>query len=353
MNRVLFFARVRDRSLLGTLDFYRQDIDALTSVGYDVVVATTIRQALLSRVDAYFCWWFHLSAPVVMWARLRGKPVIVTGATHFRDPERPTLLRRALGRVLTRIAGRLATLAVPVSEYEAADLETVGVRRITVCHHSARGVELATPAQDFGGSPIATTIGQINPRSIDRKGIGLVVQAAREVARTHPDFRLHVIGPASDEGAAELNRLIGGDPAIVVEGLVSEARKYALLSRSWFYLQPSSYEGFGVAVAEALASGAVPMVTREGALPEVVGDAGIFVTRDVSDVAGKLLSAIAEPDGLADARDRALERGRLYAPAAKVSRVAALLAQAGFPAVDGATNHVASSVSWDDRAAAR
>lgn len=348
MYSVLFFARVRDRSLLDTLDFYRQDIEALKQLGYDVVVATTVREALEAKVDAYFCWWFHLSVPVVLWARLRRKPVIVTGATHFRDPERPTLLRRFLGRVMTGIAGRLATLAVPVSEYEADDLRTVGVRRMVVCHHSARGVELATPAQDFDGAPVATTIGQINPRSIDRKGIGLAVEAAREVAKRYPNFRLHVVGPASAEGAAELTALIDGDPAIVVEGLVSEDRKYELLSTSWFYLQPSSYEGFGVAVAEALASGAIPVVARGGALPEVVGDAGLFVARDVADISHTMIEAIDATPDLPRARDRALRQGKLYSPAAKVERVAGYLATADFPAASdrpASTNRAIGTVA--------
>ena len=333
MHKVLFFARVRDCSLLDTLNFYRQDIDALTQLGYEVLIATSVRKALAARVDAYFCWWFHLSAPVVVWARLRHKPVIVTGATHFRDPERPTLLRRLFGRLLTAIAGRLATLSVPVSQYEAEDLEKLGVRRIVVCHHSARGVELGTPAQDYDGPPIATTIGQINPRSIDRKGIGIAVQAAREVARIYPDFRLHVVGPASAEGAVELRRLVGNDPAIVVEGLVSEERKYEILSQSWFYLQPSSYEGFGVAVAEAMASGAIPIVARGGALPEVVGDSGIFVRRDVGAVRDALVEAIAQPASLPVGQRRALGKGQTYAPAAKNDRVRAYILQAGFPIV--------------------
>jgi len=45
--------------------------------------------------------------------------------------------------------------------------------------------------------------------------------------------------------------------------------------RAAVYVQPSLHEGFGMSVAEAMLAGCVPVVSTAGALPEVVGDAGI------------------------------------------------------------------------------
>jgi glycosyltransferase involved in cell wall biosynthesis len=50
-----------------------------------------------------------------------------------------------------------------------------------------------------------------------------------------------------------------------------------LFGRATICVTPSLYEGFGLPAAEAMACGAPVVVTDGGALPEVVGDAGVVV----------------------------------------------------------------------------
>ena len=47
-------------------------------------------------------------------------------------------------------------------------------------------------------------------------------------------------------------------------------------------MQASKHEGFGVSVAEAMLAGCVPVTTRAGALPEVVGDTGVLLDDSAS-----------------------------------------------------------------------
>jgi len=65
---------------------------------------------------------------------------------------------------------------------------------------------------------------------------------------------------------------------------------------------PSLYEGFGLPVVEAMASGTPVIATDGGALPEVVGDAGVIVPAGDAEALRQAIDALLR-DG---ARARAL-----------------------------------------------
>jgi glycosyltransferase involved in cell wall biosynthesis len=77
------------------------------------------------------------------------------------------------------------------------------------------------------------------------------------------------------------------------------------------YLQPSHYEGFGLAIAEAMGSGAAVVVCPVGAVPDVVGDAGVYVPPSSAD---ELANAIMKLLKSAEVREayqrRAVARAR-------------------------------------------
>jgi glycosyltransferase involved in cell wall biosynthesis len=91
-------------------------------------------------------------------------------------------------------------------------------------------------------------------------------------------------------------------PGVRWLGEVPDADLPALLAGAEIFLSPSSYEGFGLAVAEAMAAGVAVIGGAGSSLDEVVGDAGVLVPpRDAEALAAAIWALLGD-----DARRRRL-----------------------------------------------
>jgi glycosyltransferase involved in cell wall biosynthesis len=82
----------------------------------------------------------------------------------------------------------------------------------------------------------------------------------------------------------------------------------ALYSGATALIYPSLYEGFGLPVVEAMATGTVPIVSNSTALPEVVGDAGLMVNPfDIEELAHAMVK-ICRDDALRERLSQAAIR---------------------------------------------
>jgi alpha-1,3-rhamnosyl/mannosyltransferase len=117
---------------------------------------------------------------------------------------------------------------------------------------------------------------------------------------------LVVVGPEKDAAlAAELRR--GGAR---VEGYVATDRLAQLYRGAACLVQSSRYEGFGLPVLEAMASGTPVVAVRDPALQEVAGDAAVFVDEDA------LRTVFARLSGSANSATAGIERARVQLAAA-------------------------------------
>lgn len=105
-----------------------------------------------------------------------------------------------------------------------------------------------------------------------------------------------------------------GEPdALQLLGRVERRRLLRLFRGATLFAYPSHYEGFGLPVVEAMASG-VPVVTSDcSSLPEVLGGAGLTVRpEDPSAIAGALRRLLADPAHAAELAVRGVERARTF-----------------------------------------
>src|SRR5581483_3003422 len=82
----------------------------------------------------------------------------------------------------------------------------------------------------------------------------------------------------------------------------------ALMGGADVFCLPSVFEGFGLPALEAMACGAPVIVSDRGALPEVVGDAGIICSTEPAEVSAAVARVIAEPELAERMRQAAIER---------------------------------------------
>jgi len=84
---------------------------------------------------------------------------------------------------------------------------------------------------------------------------------------------------------------------VIFTGFVDEQEKPALMSQAAAFLLPSFYEGFGIPVLEAMACGTPVVVSNVASLPEVAGEAGIYVKPDdIKSIIVGMQTAIADRD---------------------------------------------------------
>ena len=221
-------------------------------------------------------------------------PVVVTvhDLALLRHPEAFRPWHRTTGQLALRSAVRAADAIVAVSEFtrdELVDLLGVPEERIRVVRNGVEPIFSAGGPRAEGDYVLA--VGTLEPR----KNLARVVEAARLAG-----VDLRVVG-AAGWGGEDVPGWVGRVPDEELARLYRGAR---------CVLYASLYEGFGLPVLEAMASG-VPVVTsRGGATEEVAGGAAVLVDpRDPQAIAAGVHEATRRRDELIP---RGLDRAREF-----------------------------------------
>jgi glycosyltransferase involved in cell wall biosynthesis len=121
---------------------------------------------------------------------------------------------------------------------------------------------------------------------------------------------------AARKAAAESRlRIVGIKPAHQphFQRIADEPTLQRLYREAWLFVMPSLYEGFGIPLLEAMASGTPVVCSSTTSLPEVVGDAAwLFNPRDVDDMAAQLQAAWVDQRGREERAKLGLVRARRY-----------------------------------------
>ena len=220
--------------------------------------------------------------------------VTVHDLDFLHHPERTSAEIRRDYPALVRAHTARAALVVVNSEDTATAVEgslNVPRHRIVVCRPGIPAwigapVERRPPKDGY-----VLFVGTLEPR----KNLGTLLDAWIDLSsRGAPLPRLRIAGGVRPGGEGWVERMRSAPLSSHVDyvGYVAGPDRRALYEGARLLVLPSFHEGFGLPVLEAMSLG-VPVVTSDrGALPEVVGDAGLTVDAEDRRALGDAIHAV-------------------------------------------------------------
>lgn len=238
-------------------------------------------------------------------------PVVLTihDVSYARHPEWFPYRRDRLRRAFYRRSALSASAVITDSTFSATEIRAaygIASEQITVVPLGVDSVfsnaDARTPTMLPTGvaAPYLLHVGDLH----ERRNLSMLVRAlvaARKAGGALSDLRLVLAGVdrGVGDGLARQATDAGVAEAVIRLGKVDEAALRALYRGAFALVYPSLYEGFGLPLLEAMASGTPVVAARAASLPEVVGDAGILLDpHDDAAWTGALLQLAADP-GLA------------------------------------------------------
>jgi glycosyltransferase involved in cell wall biosynthesis len=224
-----------------------------------------------------------------------------------RFPDAYNSGQRRYLRLTTRWAERVCPELLAVSgstRNDLVQLHRVDPARVTVVYPGGGELPVSTAGaadeelRRLGiDEPFALQVGRVEQRKNPLAALGAVERL--------PALLLVVAGQVVDDGLAQRLR---ASPRCRVLGRVQPKVRELLYRRAAALIHPSLYEGFGFPVLEAMRSGLPVVTVRTSSLPEVAGEAALYVD-DPTDVPA-LAEQLRRLLGDSELREKLVEAGR-------------------------------------------
>jgi glycosyltransferase involved in cell wall biosynthesis len=263
----------------------------------------------------------HSLHPLMLPASHAAQIITIHDLNFMRHPERTRHeIRRDYPALAENHARRASRIVVP-SAFTANEIERtfdIDTPKITIC---SPGAPDWTPRASMPRDGYILFLGTLEPR----KNVGTLLDAYERLLAgsgsptpggpaTHvPDLVL--AGQALDESKPWLDRIARPPLAGRVRhiGYVEPDRRLAVFDGARLLVQPSFEEGFGIPVLEAMTRGVPVVAANRGALPEVLGDAGLLFDAAAPDDLAAAIMRMTSDDTLArESTARGLVRARQF-----------------------------------------
>jgi glycosyltransferase involved in cell wall biosynthesis len=224
---------------------------------------------------------------------------------HNDDPFRLGPFRH-VERLLARRAARVITITEALRRFT---VERVGIPagKVTTIHYGLDDLPRRWADNPTVTLPAGARVLLAVARLTEQKGVDVAVRALALVRDRHPGAVLVVLG----EGPArpELERVAGG--GVYLLGRVGDVA--AWYRRADVLVHPARWEGFGLALLEAMLAALPVVATRVSSIPEILvdGETGVLVPANDADALAAALDRLLADETLRAAYGEAgLRRAR-------------------------------------------
>lgn len=228
---------------------------------------------------------------------------------HLRHPENFRWFDRPAWRLLLSQAARHSTALVAVSEATRRDLlryYPVPGSRVTVIPHGVdeRMFQIAAGRAGRRPEPLLLCVSTLHPH----KNLLRLIDVFARLRRRRPELRLVIAGVRGFETPAIENRIatLGLADAVEITGWISREALYELYRRAHSCVYPSTFEGFGLPVLEAMAAGIPTACSAIEPLREIAGGWALLFDPHDDRQMQETLVRLLEDDAL---RNRLAEEG--------------------------------------------
>ncbi|MCM3880596.1 MAG: glycosyltransferase family 4 protein [Vicinamibacterales bacterium] len=255
----------------------------------------------------------HSPHPLLLPSRSAAQLVTIHDVHFLSHPERTSQEIRRDYPSLAAAHARRADRIIVSSRFAAGEVQRafeLDAGKIAVC--PAGAPEWANVASGGDANGYVLFMGTLEAR----KNVGGLLQAYGQLlSRNSQTPKLMIAGGATPDAAKWLEIISKPPLAGHVEylGYVEADRRESLFRGARLFVLPSFEEGFGLPALEAMAAGVPVVASDRGALPEVVGDAGLLVDpQDTAALVNALERIISDDVLRANLSRRGLERARQF-----------------------------------------
>lgn len=281
-KKICFYVRTKHPEIFNLVDFYSNDIKIFQELGYDVAIANNLR-SIPKECDLFFIWWWSSGIVPLIYSKFLRKPAIMIGNLHYSDPSIQGYNARPFYvKLFTRYSLKKSNVQLATSKYEYFEILNLNPRNLKMIYH-AIDLRKYNFTSYKNREPFLFTITHLTKHNISRKCVKEIIEAYNQIITKYPEYKLYIAGGTNDNGYPELLEKVislGLKDKVIFMGRISDEEKIETYQKCMMYIQPSYFEGFGLAIAEAMACGAPVITSSRGAIPEVVGNLGVFAEPD-------------------------------------------------------------------------